>query len=81
MVVGALSGGWMRGCPCGALPGFYDAPWGLLVAWVLEPSLPASDCWGVAVSYILHVHAHTLSLSVYLQMFLMVLHLVSQQRP
>jgi len=35
--------GWMCGCPCGGLPGFC-APWGLLVAWVLWPSLPASDC-------------------------------------
>ena len=30
------SSGWMRGCPCGGLPGFC-APWGLLVAWVLWP--------------------------------------------
>ena len=40
-----LSSGWMRGCPCGGLPGFC-APWGLLVALVLWPSLPASDCLG-----------------------------------
>ena len=37
------SSGWMRGCPCGGLPG-YCAPLGLLVAGVLWPSLPASDC-------------------------------------
>jgi len=39
------SSGWMPGCPCSGLTGFC-APWGLLVAWVWWPSLPASDCWG-----------------------------------
>jgi len=66
--------GWMRGCPCGGLPGFCT-PWGLLVAW---PSLLASDCWGglwivalytytlitkhgyhVGVPCVSQVHAHT----------------------
>ena len=39
------SSGWMRGCPYGGLPGFCTL-WGLLVAWVLWHSVPASDCWG-----------------------------------
>ena len=52
------SSGWMRGCPCGGLPGFC-APWGLLVAWVFWPSQPASDCWGGAVDCgSVHLYTH-----------------------
>jgi len=43
MAVVALS--LRGGCPCSGLPWFY-APWGLLMAWVLGSSLPASDPWG-----------------------------------
>ena len=39
-----LSSGWMCGCPFCGLPRFC-APWGLLLAWVLGFSLPASDRW------------------------------------
>ena len=48
-----LSSGWMRGCPCGGLPELY-ALWGLLAAWVLGPSLLASDPCGVAMALCTH---------------------------
>jgi len=64
MLMGALSGGFL----CSLLGGFvvvpvvvFCAPLGLPVAWVLWPSLPASDCFGAVDCGSVHLYTHYLA--------------------